>query len=40
LINISIAKELVTIKFDDDVQEHPPRYYVEEPKSHVILKDT
>jgi hypothetical protein len=38
LINIGIAKEPVTIKFDDDVQEHPPRYYVEELKSHVILK--
>jgi hypothetical protein len=40
LINVGITKELTTIRFDDDVEEHPPRYYVEEPRSHVILEDT
>jgi len=40
MINIGTTKELTTIRFDDDVQEHPPRYYVEEPKNHVILEDT
>jgi hypothetical protein len=39
LINIGITKELTTIRFNDDVQEHPPRYYVEEPRN-VILEDT
>jgi hypothetical protein len=38
LINIGIVEELATIIFFDDVQKHPPRYYVEELKSHVILK--
>ncbi len=40
MINIGTTKELTTIRFDDDVQKHPLRYHVEEPKSHVILEDT
>jgi hypothetical protein len=40
LINIGITKKLITIRFYDDVQELPLRYYVEEPRNHVILKDT
>jgi hypothetical protein len=38
-INIGILEEPFTIRFDDDVQKQPPRYYVEEPRSLVILED-
>jgi hypothetical protein len=40
LINIGTIKEPSKIRFDDDVQKHPPKYYVEEPRSLVILEDT
>jgi hypothetical protein len=40
LINIGTGEEPSTIRFDDDVQKQPIKYYVEEPKSLVILEDT
>jgi hypothetical protein len=40
LINIGTGKEPFTIRSDDDVQKEPLRYYVEEPRSFVILEDT
>ncbi len=40
LINIDTTKEPFTIGSDDDVQKLPLRYYVEEPRSLVILEDT
>jgi hypothetical protein len=40
LINTCIIKEPVTIRSYDDVHEHPPRYYVEELISLIILEDT
>jgi hypothetical protein len=40
LINTSIIKESITTRSYDDVHEHPPRYYVEELISLIILKDT
>ncbi len=40
LINIGIVEEPIIIRSDDDVQGHPPRYYVEELRSPIILGDT
>ncbi len=40
LINIGITQKLTIIRSNDDVHEHPPRYYVEELKSLIILGDT